>query len=175
MSSVFTNIKWHMIYRGYKLRGIMIYFLVADIILAILPVSVCRYLDQNFMFLVMAVNLTYALSVFYFFITGLTYVDGQDNPACQERALLAKHNSWYLLWIRLFTNVVFSLLCFGNAMLGSCLMNKFADANHSYFKLKMNGNIPAGFLFFAIVFPLLYHLVCLIARRGSRAKAENKP
>ena len=152
MGKMLADIKWHILHRGYQLRMIMVYFLVLDVVLAILPVQFCQYLDRNFMFLVMVVNLTYALSVFYFFITGLTYVDGQEGR----------------LFARLFTNLIFTLFCFGNAMLGSSLMNKFADANHTYFELEMNGNIPAGFLFFAVAAPLLYHLVGLIARRGSK-------
>ena len=166
MSRIFMDIRRQIRYRGYKLRGMVIYFLVVNLVLAILPVSVCRYLDRNFMSLVMIVNLTYALSVLYFFLTGITYVDGQGSPACQEPPLFAELNPRYCLSIRLFTNLVFTMLCFGNAMLGSSLMNKFADENHSYLKFGMKGNIPAGFLLFAIVFPLLYHLVRLISRRG---------
>lgn len=42
-------------------------------------------------------------------------------------------------------------------------MGKFADENHSYLKLTMNGNISKEFLMFAIVLPLLYHFILLLA------------
>lgn len=167
MDRMFVNIKWQMLHRGYRLRPVIVYFLVMDLVLAILPVSVCCYLDQNFGYLVMLVNLTYALSILYFFLTGIAYVDEQDSPADGELFRLAEPNPWYRLFARLFTNIVVSLFSFGNALLGSNLMNKFADEHHSYFKLVMRGNIPLGFLYFALLFPLVYRWIRLEIRRNN--------
>lgn len=166
MNKILVDIKWQLLHRGYQLRLIILYFLVTDLILAVLPVSVCRYLDRNAMFLVMAVNLTYAFSILILFLWGTEYVDGKGDAARAESFRLAEPNPWRRLFARLFTNAVYSALCFGNALLGSSLMNKFADANHSYFKLEMNGNIPLGYLSFALAIPLLYHLLNLFSRRG---------
>lgn len=166
MDRMFVNIKWQILHRGYRLWPVIVYFLVIDLILAILPLSVCRYLDQNVGYLVKLVNLTYALSILYFFLSGIAYVDEQDCPDDGELFRLAEPNPWYRLFARLFTNIVFSLFSFGNALLGSNLMNKFADKHHSYFKLVMYGNIPLGFLYFALLFPLVYRWIRLVVHRN---------
>lgn len=165
MNRLFTNLKGQLLYRGYHLRFAIIYFLVMDLILLLLPVSVCQYLDQKLIFLVMLVNFTYAFSIIVLFFSGIAYVDGQGRVSRQESILCSEANPWLRLLARLLTNLVFSGLCFGNAILGSRLMEKFADENHSYFVLKMNGNLLFGFFGFALVFPLLFHLVNLFIHK----------
>lgn len=164
MNRILVNLKWQILDRGCRLRIPMAYFIVLDLILLALPVSVCQYLDRNLNFLVHIVNLTYAFSLVFLFFYGLSYVNQEGNDvAGREFVRLAQPNPWIRLLIRLLTNTVFSFLCFANILLGSRLMGKFADENHSYLKLTMNGNIPKGFLMFAIVLPLLYHFILLLA------------
>lgn len=159
-----VNLKWQILDVGYRLRIPVAYFVVLNLILLALPVSVCQYLDRNLIFLVHIVNLTYAFSLVFLFFYGLSYVNHEGNDgAGREFIRPAEPNPWIRLLTRLLTNTFFSLLCFANILLGSRLMGKFADENHSYLKLTMNGNISKGFLMFAIVLPLSYHFILLLA------------
>ena len=60
-----------------------------------------------------------------------------------------------------------------NGQAGTILMRKFADANHSYFRMQMKDDIPGAFLQFALLLPLLYLFLTLSSsrRQNGRGKA----
>lgn len=74
-----VNLKWQILDVGYRLRIPVAYFVVLDLILLALPVSVCQYLDRNLNFLVHIVNLAYAFSLVFLFFHGLSYVNHEGN------------------------------------------------------------------------------------------------
>ena len=166
MKRLFVNVKWQTINRAYQFRYPIFYFIAINLLLTILPVSVCQYLDRNFMILVNIVNILYVFSILFLFFSGISYVDEAGNEKHWEFIRLAEPNPWLRLLARLLTNAIFFLLCFANAYIGSSLMGKFADETHSYFELTMNGNPLRGFFLFSVIFPLLYHLINLLAHRG---------
>lgn len=163
MDRIWVNLKWQLINRTWQLRFAIVYFAVMDLILAVLPVSFCRYLDQNVAFLVNIVNLTYAFSMIWLLFYGMAYVDDMGNARNRELIHLAEPNPWLRLLTRLLANTALCVLCFGNAFWGSRLMAKFADEHHSYFEVTMHGQPLRGCLMFALVLPLLYHLINLLA------------
>ena len=165
MIRVWKSIKWQLQVVFYEIRTAAAFFIILNGLLLILPLSACRVIDKKAGLLVLLISICYAASLLLGLFYGMNHMLEKPDARQNELWRLAEPNPWLRIFSRLTAVAVLMAVSFLNGQAGTILMQKFADANHSYFRMEMNGSIPRAFLQFAVFLPLLYLFLTLFSRR----------
>ena len=152
MIRVWKAIKWQIQAVFHEIRTAAAFFLVLNAVLLLLPLSACQIIDNMAGFAVVFISVCYAASLLMALFYGMNCMPEKPDARQNELWRLAEPNPWLRIFSRLTAVAVLMAVSFLNGQAGTILMQKFADANHSYFRMEMNGSIPRAFLQFA-VFP----------------------
>ena len=165
MIRVWKAIKWQIQAVFHEIRTAAAFFLVLNAVLLLLPLSACQIIDNMAGFAVVFISVCYAASLLMALFYGMNCMPEKPDARQNELWRLAEPNPWLRIFSRLTAVAVLMAVSFLNGQAGTILMQKFADANHSYFRMEMNGSIPRAVLQFAVFLPLLYLFLTLISRR----------
>ena len=143
MIRVWKAIKWQIQAVFHEIRTAAAFFLVLNAVLLLLPLSACQIIDNMAGFAVVFISVCYAASLLMALFYGMNCMPEKPDARQNELWRLAEPNPW----LRIFSPADRSRRFDG------CLLfewsgryhpdAKFADANHSYFRMEMNGKDPA--------------------------------
>ncbi len=164
MIRVWKAIKWQIQAVFHEIRTAAAFFLVLNAVLLLLPLSACQIIDNMAGFAVVFISVCYAASLLMALFYGMNCMPEKPDARQNELWRLAEPNPWLRIFSRLTAVAVLMAVSFLNGQAGTSLMQKFADANHSYFRMEMNGRHPprvpavrcfpsAAVSFFDAVFP----------------------
>lgn len=175
MIRVLNAVKWQLRIVFHEIQTPAVFFLIINGLLLLLPTSVCRIIDRRAGVLVILVSTCYALSLFAALFYGMNYMLHTSERHQNELWYLAVPNPWLRIFSRLAAVMAVVALSFLNGQLGTNLMEKFADASHSYFRMEMKGGIPETFTTFSLLLPLLYLFWNLYSGRDHEHKGKAIP
>ena len=173
MIRIWKAIKWQIQMVFHELRTAAAFFLILNVLLLLLPLSACQIIDRTAGLVAVFISVSYAASLLWGLFYGMNYMLEKPDARQNELWRLAEPNPWLRIFSRLTAVTAIMAACFLNGQAGTILMQKFADANHSYFRMQMKDDIPGAFLQFAILLPLLYLFLMLFSgrRQNDRGKA----
>lgn len=165
MIRVWKSIKWQLQVVFYEIRTAAAFFIILNGLLLILPLSACRVIDKKAGLLVLLISICYAASLLLGLFYGMNHMLEKPDARQNELWRLAEPNPWLRIFSRLTAVAAVMAFSLFNGQAGTILMQKFADANHSYFRMQMKDDIPGAFLQFALLLPLLYLFLTLSSSR----------
>lgn len=173
MIRIWKAIKWQIQAVFLKLRTAAAFFLILNVLLLLLPFSICQSIDRTAGLLIIFISVSYAASLLLGLFYGMNYMLEKPDARQNELWRLAEPNPWVRIISRLTAAAAVMAACFLNGQAGTILMRKFADANHSYYNMRLKDDIPGTSLQFAVLLPLLYLFLTLFSgrRRNDRGKA----
>lgn len=145
MIRVWKSIKWQLQAVFHEIWTAAAFFIILNGLLLILPLSACRVIDKKAGLLVLLISICYAASLLLGLFYGMNHMLEKPDVRQNELWRLAEPNPWLRIFSRLTAVAAVMAFSFFNGQAGTILMQKFADANHSYFRMQMKDDIPGAF------------------------------